>query len=317
MTISICILNRNQKDLLKACIKSCLDELKGPGLAGEVIVVDNASQDGSPEMVAQKFPQVRLIRNRDNAPFSTANNQAIAASSGRYVFILNNDTVLHPGCLGELVRYMDAHPEVGVAGPKLLDRDGSIQLGYHRRLPRLPDTLLAVLWLYQVWPSNPVTRRALLADELLDDQQQEPWPIEQVGGCAMLLRRATLQGVGVFDENFNFWYEDVDLCERISKSQWKIRYVPKSRVVHYGGASFGAKEHGDKMIWQTTALLEFYRKHRGRLQYSIVKLATLASLAMRLPLAMALAWGPKAVRREQWRNAPTAYLRALRTTLLS
>ncbi len=315
--LSICILNRNQKDLLRACIKSCLDDLQKSELSGEIIVVDNASQDGSPEMVSEKFPQVRLIRNRDNASFSAANNQAIAASSGRYVFVLNNDTILHKGCLKELVSYMDAHHDVGAAGPKLLNSDGSVQLGYHRRLPRLPDTLVTLLWLHHVWPSNPITRKALLADELLDDQRQEPWPIEQVGGCALLLRREALDQVGGFDEAFCFWFEDVDLCERLGRGGWKIVYVPRPCLTHYGGASFAGLEAGETVDLYIKSLLLFFKRRRGPIQYSFVKLTALTTLLLKLPVVALLSISPKAETRRLWRNAPLAYLRAFKGALVA
>jgi hypothetical protein len=267
-------------------------------------------------MVAEKFPGVRLIRNRDNAAFSTANNQAIAASSGRYVFVLNNDTVLHPGCLGELVGYMDAHPQVGLTGPKLLNRDGSVQLGYHRRLPRLPDTLVTLLWLHHVWPSNPITRKALLADEFLDNQRREPWSIEQVGGCAMLVRREVLDQVGGFDEDFYFWFEDVELCERAAKRGWGIVYVPKASLTHYGGASFAGMEGGGKVGLYIESLLLFFKKHRAPVQHCLLKLVVLTTLLLKVPVVALLSISPKAETRSQWRNAPLAYFRAFKAALV-
>jgi hypothetical protein len=314
--VSICILNRNQREILKNCLESCWEEIERAGLKGEIIVVDNASSDGSPEMVAALFPQVRVIRNQENAGFSVANNRAIRVSTGRYVFILNNDTILHKDCLKELVSYMDAHPDVGAAGPKLLNSDGSVQVGYHRRLPRLPDTLVTLLWLHHVWPSNPITRRALLADKLLDEQREEPWPIEQVGGCALLLRREALDQVGGFDEAFCFWFEDVDLCERLGRGGWKIVYVPRPCLTHYGRASFAGLEAGETVDLYIKSLLLFFKKRRGPIQYSLVKLTALTTLLLKLPVVALLSISPKAETRREWRNAPLAYLRAFKGALV-
>jgi hypothetical protein len=316
VTVSICILNRNGKDLLRACLQSCLAELDRSGLRGEIIVVDNASDDGSPEMVRDHFPQARLIRNRKNEGFAEANNRAIAASTGRYVFALNNDTVLLSGCLRELAGYMDAHPGVGAAGPKLLNPDRSVQLGYHRRLPRLSDSLVTVFGIQRLWPANPVTRKAVMFDVLAGQSLEEPFPIEQVGGCAMCLRREAVNEVGMFDADYYLWYEDVDLCQRMARGGWETVYVPKAEVIHYAGSTFGLLPAGEKLPLRVGSLLLFYRKNRSQAQFRLLQVMTLISLLLRLLVAVAFGAGPRASTRHRWRGAVSAHVRALKAALL-
>jgi len=315
MDTSICILNRDQRELLKECLDSCYREFKESNISGEVIVVDNGSSDGSPAMVRSLFPEARLISNSGNAGFSTANNQAIRVARGRYVLVLNNDTVLLPGCLRVLLAFMDAHPEVGAAGPKLLNRDGSTQLGYHRRLPTIADTCVALFWIPHIWPGNPVTRHAIMMDEVTDPATAS-MAIEQVGGCAMFLRREAMESVGLFDEAFYRWFEDVDLCERLRTAGWSMVYVPGAQIVHYGGAYFQRMEFSERAEMQVAALLRYFRKHRGRGSYNLVKSVTLIALTIRLAFVTALAFGPVRHLRHRWRGVPLRYLRTIKCLLL-
>jgi len=312
LDVSVCILNRDKKALLKACLESCLAEFARSQLLGEVIVVDNASDDGSPEMVSELFPEVHVIRNRENVGFSAGNNQAIKVASGKYILILNNDTVLLPASLQAMIGYMDSHPEVGLAGPKLLNPDGTIQQGAHRRLPRLADTVMQLFWVHHIWPGNPIAKRAWHLDEAL----KEPCPLEQVAGCCMLLRREVIASVGAFDEDFYYFYEDVDLCHRIQKSGYKAVYLPESEVMHHGGGTFRTIGFGDKACMLTAGLLRYYKKHKGRNQFLILKGIMFLALAIRLPLVTILSLSPGRQTRRRWRDAPASYLRIMKSLLV-
>lgn len=301
--VSICVLNWNQRPLLKECLASCLRELGQSKLAGQVIVVDNASTDGSPEMVSELFPKVNLILNKENAGFSAANNQAIQLSTGRYVLILNNDTVLLPGCLEIMVAFMDSHPRVGVTGPKLLNRDGSIQRGYHRALPTLAELLLALFWLDRFWPGKLLADRARGIDEGLT----HPTPIEQVAGCAMLLRRQALDSAGFFDESFEYWYEDVELCHRFLKGGWEIYYLPQAQIIHYGGASFATLGPSKTTPMRISGQLQYFRKHKGVFQYAILKGMAILGLLLRLVVVSSLGLIPSIRDRRRWSGAASAY----------
>ena len=305
--VSICVLNWNQRSLLKDCLDSCLAELERSRLDGQVIVMDNASSDGSPEMVSQLFPTVNLIRNQENVSFSSANNQGIRLSTGRYVLVLNNDTVLLPGCLQVMVAFMDSHARAGVTGPKLLNPDGSIQRGYHRALPTLAELLLALFWLDRFWPGRRLADRARGIDESL----KGPTPIEQVAGCAMMLRRQALESAGLFDESFEYWYEDVELCHRFLERGWEIYYLPEARIIHYGGASFAMLGPSRTTPLRISGQLRYFRKHKGAVQYAVLKMMAVIGLAVRLVAAGSLGLVPSVRERRRWSGAVTAYWHVL------
>lgn len=312
MDVSICILNRDQRTLLKECLTSCVAELELSKLQGEIVVVDNGSRDGSPEMVAEAFPKIHLFRNREDVGFSAGNNQAIRVSSGRYVLILNNDTLLLPGCLRTMVAFMDEHPQVAVAGPKLLNPDGSVQHHYHRRrLPTLAEALFPLFWLSGVQPGRRILERSWHIDESLN----EPTPIERIAGCAMMLRSRALQSAGLFDESFDYFFEDVELCHRLLKSGWSIYYLPQPKIIHYGGATFtfvGSAKHAMHFAGQ----LRYFRKHKGPLQFSIVKGMTTVTVVLKLFAASALAFIPTKRARHRWSAKHTAYRHLLRKVWL-
>jgi hypothetical protein len=272
-------------------------------MTGQVIVIDNASTDGSPEMVSELFPKVDLIRNKENASFSSANNRGIRLSTGRYVLILNNDTLLLPGCLEIMVAFMDSHPRVGVTGPKLLNPDGSIQHGYHRALPTVVELLLALFWLDRFWPGKLLADRAWGMDESL----KSPTPIEQIAGCSMMLRRKALESAGLFDESFEYWYEDVELCHRFLKCGWEIYYLPQAQIIHYGGVSFAKLGPSKTTPMRISGQLRYFRKHKGGVEYAILKGMVIAGVVIRLAVVGSLGMIPSIRDRRRWSGAATAY----------
>jgi len=235
MDLSICILTRNQPDLLPRCVASCLGEITREKIASEIIIIDNASCDGSPQQAASLSPLVRVIRNEDNLGFSKANNIGIRASSGKYVLILNDDTEFRPGALRLLMASLDANPSLGGVGPKFLNSDGSFQRGNApKRFPRLRGIVSELLNLDLVFEKFPCTR------DLLTNRRDENrgGEAEQIDCACLLARRKALEAVGLFDEEFYFLFEDTDLCYRLKQAGWKLWYIPDAQVIHYGGASF-------------------------------------------------------------------------------
>jgi len=253
--LSIVVVNFNSGKLLRRCLGSAYQNLKG--LSFEIIVVDNGSIDGSPRMVTQEFPQVRLICNKTNAGFARAVNQGIRASRGRYVLIVNPDVVFLNKGFKELIRYMDSNPRVGIAGPKVYDDETkrSVQLSC-RRFPSPMNYLFSrYSLLTRLFPNNPFSRRFLLTDWSHDAIREVDW----VSGCCMLVRRELLEKLGLFDEGYPLFFEDVDLCFRARNAGWKVVYFPGAEIAHFVG-SVRAQMPFRNVIKRHQGLWRFYKK---------------------------------------------------------
>jgi len=253
MLLSICIVNWNTRDDLRQCLLSlpC-----GAGeLALEVFVVDNASTDGSAEMVSGEFPQVTLIRNADNRGFAHANNQALARCHGDYLLLLNSDTVTHQDALSALVAAMEAHPEVGISGAKLLNSDGSLQYSC-RRFPTFIAGLLRNNPIGRLFPGN-----AQVQDYLMTEfDHAMPAKVDWVSGAALCIRRATMEQVGLLDEIYFMYCEDMDWCYRVRQAGWKVYYFPEAVITHHIGRS-SDKAVSAMVRAHHRSMGIFYRKH--------------------------------------------------------
>lgn len=243
--IAVIVVNWNAREDLRVCLNSLFADPK-PELAYEVWVADNASSDGSAAMVAAEFPQVHLRANTANLGFSKANNQVIAGTTSRYVFLLNSDAAIHPGALDALVAYADSHPGAGVIGPKVLNPDGSIQFSC-RRFPSLGAGFFRNTYLGRLFPNNKFAADYLMAgfDHAADKS------VDWVSGCAMLIRRDLIDAIGALDERFYMYCEDVDLCQRAWDAGREVVYVPEAVVTHAIGRS--SDRNADQMI------VEFHR----------------------------------------------------------
>ncbi|MCU0501483.1 MAG: glycosyltransferase family 2 protein [Anaerolineae bacterium] len=259
--LSIIIVNWNTRELLRGCLAALTedgrrktDSLSPPSVlrppsSVEIIVVDNASADGSVEMVQREFPDVRLILNEGNLGFARANNRGIAASRGRYVLLLNSDTVASPDALEMLVTFMDAHPEAGVVGPCLRRPDGTAQ-PYAFGGDPTPGYLL---------------RRAIsrLRGRYLHDWgttaiQEVDW----VSGACLMARRAAIAQAGPLEEAMFMYFEDNEWCLRIRNAGWKVYYDPQAAIVHIGGQSLAKNPAARQAYYES--LRYFYRKHYAR-----------------------------------------------------
>jgi|SRR5262245_2762988 len=227
--VSICIANWNCRNYLRACLESLLDF--DQGVTVQVIVVDNASTDGAAEMVAHEFPEVVLVQNDHNQGFARASNQAADRATGRYLFFLNNDTVVPPHSLSRLVAFADAHPQVGMIGPRLRDGEGRLQISYRRK-----PTVRAMLHRTSLLRWTGLFRRAY--DEYRRDGF-DPDGVRRVDvlmGAAVLMPRAVYQECGGWDEGFRFGVEDVELSERVGRER-PLVHVPGVEIVHFGRVS--------------------------------------------------------------------------------
>lgn len=263
MDLSIVIVSWNVRDLLQTCLESLRPHWERTW--AEVIVVDNASTDGTPDLVRDRYPAVRLIANLANRGFGAANNQGMAAASGRYILLLNPDTVVLPGALETMVAFLEAHPRVGVVAPRLLNPDGSLQ----RNAFRFPGLLQVALDLFPVHPR--LMDSALNGRYRREPQATGPFAIDHPLGAALLVRHEIWEATGGFDEDYFMYAEEVDWCWRIHQAGWMIWQVPEARIIHYGGQS--TRQVPDWMfieLWR--ARFRFFRRYHGIFYQALVRL---------------------------------------------
>lgn len=261
LDLGIVIVNWNTRDLLRDCLRSVE---QSAGVTYRVVVVDNASVDDSAEMVRAEFPQVELIENADNRGYPAANNQGLRRlgfgrggpdDAPRYALALNPDTVLPPGALREMVTYMDADPRVGVAGPKLVLPDGSLDLACRRSFPTPEISFYRMIGLSKLFPRSRRFGRYNLT-YLDPDVETE---VDSVVGAFMMVRREAIQRVGLFDETFFMYGEDLDWAYRIKQAGWTVKYNPRVTVTHVKRAASRQSRRAQQEFYR--AMLIFYRKH--------------------------------------------------------
>jgi N-acetylglucosaminyl-diphospho-decaprenol L-rhamnosyltransferase len=251
--ISVCIVNWNCRAHLHACLQSLRAAASEVSL--EVLVVDNGSSDGAADMVAENFPEVVLIRNRENLSFARANNQAARQARGRYLFFLNNDTIVPPGTLRSLLDYARAHPEVGIIGPQLCDEHGRAQLSY-RSCPSLGALLHRISWLR--WTG--LFRRAYRRYRGRDIDAPTPRPVEILMGAALFMPRGVFRACGPWDEDYTFGGEDIDLCARVGR-RFPVIYHPGIAITHFGRIS--SRQHIGYAYSQTVIGVTRYLRKSG------------------------------------------------------
>lgn len=261
LDVSILVVNWNTA----AFLSRCLESLRAASLPHEVIVVDNASTDDSVEMVRRDHPGVRLLALDRNVGFSAGNNRAMEAAAGRYLLLLNPDTEVRPGALEDLVAFLDANPEVGIAGPTLWNPDGSHQPST-RPFPSLRNEFLRATMLWRLFP--PAGYRRARRDE--EDRPDE------VSGAALCIRRECMEAIGPMDEGNFMYYEDTDWCRRARNAGWEVAYRPGPGIVHVRwGASRGPARERTIVASQRGAE-RYFRKHHGDASVIGLRLVALA-----------------------------------------
>jgi N-acetylglucosaminyl-diphospho-decaprenol L-rhamnosyltransferase len=256
MDLSVVIVSYNTRELLRGCLDSMLADLDSR-VKHEVIVVDNASADGSAAMIRDSFPQVRLLANSQNRGFAAGNNQAIQQSSGQYVTLLNPDTLVRKGALESLMAVLEERRDAGLVGPKLLFPDGRFQHSAFT-FPTLAMIFLDFFPLhYRLLDSRINGRypRSLY-------ERAEPFPIDHPLGAALMIRRAVIEEVGLLDEGFFMYCEEIDWCLRIKEAGWRILCVPRAEIVHHVGQS--TRQFRDEMYVELhRSRYRLYQKHYG------------------------------------------------------
>ncbi|MDA7803200.1 glycosyltransferase [Crocinitomix sp.] len=254
MKLSVIIVNYNVEFFLEQCLNSVYAALKH--VEGEVFVVDNNSIDGSLEMVAEKFPNVQLIANKDNAGFSKANNQALKIAKGEYHLLLNPDTIVEEDTFQKVVQFMDEHPDAGGLGVKMIDGKGNFLPESKRGLPTPKDAFYKIFGLSRLFPKTKRFGRYHLS-YLDKDKTHE---IEILSGAFMLMRKEALDKVGLLDEAFFMYGEDIDLSYRIVLGGYKNYYYPETRIIHYKGESTKKSSVNYVFVFYN-AMIIFAKKH--------------------------------------------------------
>jgi GT2 family glycosyltransferase len=236
MDLSVIILSYNTRDLLEQSLRTVAEAASG--INAELFVVDNASRDGSADMVAEKFPGVRLIRNEKNLGFAAGNNVALRLVTGRYVLLLNSDTIVRQDTLSCLMSFLEVHPEAGAAGCKILNPDGSLQLSCRRGFPTPTAALAKLFGLSRLFPNSARFARYNLTYLDPDDINE----VDALSGSCMMVRKEAVDQAGMLDEDYFFFGEDLDWCFCIRQAGWKIFYVPETEIIHFKGESSRAEE---------------------------------------------------------------------------
>jgi GT2 family glycosyltransferase len=278
--LTIVIVSWNVRDLLRRCLQSIVAQTHphphesvfhlGERLL-EVLVVDNASTDGSAEMVRAEFPDIRLIANDVNRGFTAANNQGLALSQGQYLLLLNPDTEVGDNALEVMIGTMEEHPEVGGLGPRLLYPDGTLQPS-RRRFPTFGTALVESTIVQEWWTDNRFLHRYYMTDTPEEALQ----PVDWVVGACLLVRHEAYQQVGGLDEGFFMYSEEMDWCRRLKDAGWQVVYQPAASIVHHEGKSSQQVVPARHIHFQTSKV-RYFRKHHGTFQAEALRWFLLAT----------------------------------------
>jgi N-acetylglucosaminyl-diphospho-decaprenol L-rhamnosyltransferase len=284
--VSVVIVSWNAKDLTDQALRSLNAHNASDDL--EVIVVDNNSEDDTAEHLRREWPQVKLVRPGENTGFSRGNNIGFGHARGRYVLLLNSDTIVLPTTVSGLVRHLDAEPSVGCVGARHLNPDMSLQWSVDD-FPNLPNDFLHYTDLYRL----PFLQSWLARRWPRWTAHNEERDVDWVNGACMMVRREVIEQTGGFDESFFIFAEELDWCRRIWDAGWRVRFIPDAELIHIQGGTFtNANGHRRLMIYQSS--LRYYRKHKTRAEQIGLRVVIVANAIVRLPLIAGLGVARKA-----------------------
>jgi len=281
MDLSVIIVSWNTRELLRKCLKSIFEFTSsqgGPASGGkdvqfEIFVVDNASHDGSAEMVKNEFPKVYLIDNGQNLGFAKANNLALRRVAGKYVLFMNPDMEIRENVFKKMFDFMESKSDIAISTCKLLYPDGSIQPNIKRH-PTFLSQALVLLKLHHFFPFLPPIKKYLAKDFNYSRESE----VEQIMGAFVFARREFMEKNGGWDEDYFIWWEDIELCKRAAELGEKIVYFPGAQVVHYEGKSFAQIQSVKKQERFIKSMLIYFKKHHSFLEYFILWLISPISL---------------------------------------
>jgi len=317
--LTVVMVSYNTKELLKRSLKSIYQNVKG--ISFEIVVVDNGSRDNSVRMIRNKFPQVKLIENRENLGFARANNQAIEQSRARYFLLFNPDSSFKASPPHKMIKFMDNHPQVGILGCKILNTDGTIQPS-NASFPNLFTEFLRAFQLKKLIPG--VRARGKIGEKwrgilgsTLKEYLRVYWDsetireVDWVTGACLLARRKAIEEVGLLDENFFMYYEDADWCYRMRNKDWKTYYFPFFEVVHYVGKS-DSRFSPRTFIERHKSMYYYFRKHKGKKAVFLLRLFIFGGLALRW-VGLLVIYPFTKKKQAELRNRLYAYLKVIET----
>jgi hypothetical protein len=275
MDVSIIVVAWNVRQLLYDCLKSVFEQTQG--IEFEVVYVDNASEDSSVEMVRKEFPLVIIIENDENRGFIRASNQGIKVAKGRYILLLNSDTVILENAIAKTVKFADENPKAALVGCKVFYPGGTLQRNCFM-YPSILNMLLAATYLNKLFPKNRFFGRERMGWWDFDDVRE----IETNSGCYSLVRKEAIDQVGVMDERYFVYGDDPDWCFRFRKAGWKIMYTPEPRIIHYHGKTTKHMKREFRLQLFGSVLI-FMLLHRGRIAFVLARLAMALMFLLRIP----------------------------------
>jgi GT2 family glycosyltransferase len=274
--VSIIIVNWNIRDILRDCLRSVYEQTRV--IAFEVIVIDNASSDDSVAMVREEFPQVILIENSENRGFAAANNQGIRIAQGRYILLLNPDTIVLDKAIEKTVVFADSHPDVGVVGCQVLENDTKIQRTCFA-FPSVGNLILQKTGLRRLFPRSRLFGREDMGWWNRDTQRD----VDVVSGMFMLVRHEAIEQVGLMDEDYFVYAEETDWCFRFRQAGWRCVFAPVGKIIHLDGGNKSTDKVIVKMYVQfQKSILIFYRKNRGSVAWMMARVIYCVDMLIRV-----------------------------------
>ena len=295
--VSIIVVAWNVRELLHNCLKSVYGQTKGINF--EVIYVDNASNDGSVEMVTKEFPEVRVIKNTENEGFIKANNQGIKIAKGRYVLLLNSDTVVLDNAIAKTVTFADAHPQTAVVGCRILNQDGTLQRSCFMSHSIL-NFFLSATCLHKIFPMSRFFGREWMTWWDFNDVRE----VEVIKGCYALVQKEAIEQVGFMDDLYFVYGDDTDWCYRFRKNGWKILFTPDAKIIHYGGQT--TKQMTSQFLFQLFgSKLIFMKLHRNRFKFPLACFLVALFFFLRAPYWLATGILHEKERKKSFQTAKT------------